>query len=209
MSITALPTPPSRSMNPTAFADQGDIFIAALPTFVTEANALETNVNAKEASAVASASVAAASEAAATASRNATLWAAATNYSIGATVYSPISYRVYRARTAGVDPTDPSANPTKWGLVDGGLPILIVSGTTQTAVNGYHYLLTNVAATAVTLPSSPTAGDTVKVSSTNGLSTNSILQGGQTIMGLSETLIIDDPYATVMLRFMNSSWRLV
>lgn len=37
--ITALPTPPSTS-DPTNFATQADAFIAALPTFVTQANAL-------------------------------------------------------------------------------------------------------------------------------------------------------------------------
>jgi len=37
MSITALPTPPSRQ-RPTTFSSEGDTFLAALPTFVTEAN---------------------------------------------------------------------------------------------------------------------------------------------------------------------------
>lgn len=63
MAITALPTPPSRS-DPTNFASRGDAFMAALPTFATEANALEAAVNADEISAAASAAAAAASEAA-------------------------------------------------------------------------------------------------------------------------------------------------
>lgn len=49
MPITALPTPPTRQ-DPDNFADRGDAFLAALPTFVTEANALATAVNADEAS---------------------------------------------------------------------------------------------------------------------------------------------------------------
>jgi hypothetical protein len=44
MTITALPTPPSRS-NPTGFAAAGDTFMAALPTFATQANALAANLN--------------------------------------------------------------------------------------------------------------------------------------------------------------------
>jgi hypothetical protein len=47
MAITALPTPPSRS-DPVNFADRGDAFLGALPTFVTEANALATATNQNE-----------------------------------------------------------------------------------------------------------------------------------------------------------------
>jgi len=52
MPITALPTSPSRS-SPATFSSLADAFLAALPTFQTEANALEANVNAKEATVVA------------------------------------------------------------------------------------------------------------------------------------------------------------
>lgn len=47
MSITALPIPPTRS-DPANFAERGDAFMSALPTFVTEANALAADVNAKQ-----------------------------------------------------------------------------------------------------------------------------------------------------------------
>ena len=58
MPITALPTAPSRALRPADFANQADAFLAALPTFGTEATALEVNVNAKEASAVSAAATA-------------------------------------------------------------------------------------------------------------------------------------------------------
>lgn len=57
MAITALPTPPSRS-DPATFAARGDAFLGALPTFVTEANALQTDVNAKQSAAAVSANAA-------------------------------------------------------------------------------------------------------------------------------------------------------
>lgn len=57
MAITALPTPPRRS-DPATFAARGDAFLGALPTFVTEANALQTDVNAKQAAAAVSANAA-------------------------------------------------------------------------------------------------------------------------------------------------------
>jgi hypothetical protein len=47
MAITALPTPPSRS-DPANFADRGDAFLGALPTFQSEANALATDVTTKQ-----------------------------------------------------------------------------------------------------------------------------------------------------------------
>jgi len=62
MPITALPTPPSRQ-RPSTFAAEGDAFLASLPTFVTEANALAVSATASE-------DAAAASEAAAAGSAN-------------------------------------------------------------------------------------------------------------------------------------------
>lgn len=87
----------------------------------------------------------------------------------------------------------------------------IVTGTSQTAVSGGHYVLTNVAATTVTLPASPTAGDTVWVTPGNGLTTNVIAQGGSKIMSLAEDMTLDNFNVTVQLRYINSTlgWRLV
>jgi hypothetical protein len=95
------------------------------------------------------------------------------------------------------------------GDISTGTTVVTVSGTTQTAVAGTHYVLTNVAATTVTLPATPATGATVWVTPTNGLTTNVIVRNGQTIMGLAEDMTIDSLTATVELRFINSSWRLV
>jgi len=51
MTITALPTPPTRS-DPATFAARGDAFMTALPTFATQANALAQDVTAKHATVV-------------------------------------------------------------------------------------------------------------------------------------------------------------
>jgi hypothetical protein len=88
--------------------------------------------------------------------------------------------------------------------------VAVVSGTSQTAVAGSHYILTNVAATTVTLPASPSSGDTVWVTWTNSIATNVIARNGQTIMGLAEDMTLDAiTNGTVQLRFVNSSWRLL
>jgi hypothetical protein len=85
VSITPLPDPPLRSDGPANFADNAEIFLSQLPTFATEANALEANVNAKEASAVTQVSLAtdqadAAAASAVTAADMATIATAAANY---------------------------------------------------------------------------------------------------------------------------------
>jgi hypothetical protein len=48
MAISPLPTIPSRQQPEATFATNGDNFLGALPTFVTEANALAADVNSKE-----------------------------------------------------------------------------------------------------------------------------------------------------------------
>lgn len=78
MPITPLPPPPSRSDDPANFSSKADALLGALPTFVTEANALETNVNNKETSASASATSAGNSATAAANSSN--LAAASANF---------------------------------------------------------------------------------------------------------------------------------
>lgn len=90
------------------------------------------------------------------------------------------------------------------------MAVSVVSGTTQTAVVNTHYVLTNVAATTVTLPATPTAGDMVFITWTNSLTTNVVARNGQTIMGDASDLTLDSvTNGTVQLRFVNSSWRLL
>lgn len=85
----------------------------------------------------------------------------------------------------------------------------IVTGTAQTAVAGGGYALTNVAATTVTLPATPSVYDFVIVKPVNGLATNLIDPNGKTIEGVAGVMTIDDEYAVVKLQYLNTSWRLV
>lgn len=106
-----------------------------------------------------------------------------------------------------------TSNGTTWSSTAPaatGLPVTVVSTTSQTAVAGNHYVLTNVAATTVTLPLGPSSGDTVWVTWTNSLTTNVIARNSQTIMGIAENLNLNSvPNGTVQLRFVNSSWRIL
>lgn len=85
-----------------------------------------------------------------------------------------------------------------------GQPVVnIVTGTSQIAVSGNQYYLKNVATTTVTLPSSPTQGDVVWVTVGNGLTTNIVARNGSPIMGLAEDLVLNAPYASAQLRYMD------
>lgn len=225
MPISALPTPPTRQ-DPANFNARADAFLAALPTFRTEANALEANVDAREANAIiqantataqasaalASAASASASAILAAASAGAAAWVSGTTYSIGQVVWSPITQLIYRRRVAGAGTTDPSADSANWALVAGGLPQLVeITATSATLLAGQHAVLTNVSQTTVTLPPSPTVFDYVWVTPTNSRVDNRIARNGQNIMGLAEDLDIDNANATVQLRFVGGTrgWSLV
>lgn len=174
MTITALPTPPTRQ-DPSTFASRGDAFMAALPAFVTEANALATDVNAKQAAC--SLSETNASNSATTASAA----AAAAEYALSAVS----------------------------GAI--GLNTVAVTGTSQAAVTSNLYVLQNAAATTVTLPASPVAGNVVAVLVANGRIDNVIARNGKQIQGLAEDLKLDNASASVLLRYVDatSQWRLV
>ena len=87
-----------------------------------------------------------------------------------------------------------------------GLPTMnIVTGTTQAAVTANQYVLTNVAATTVTLPASPAAGATVYVTVANGLLTNVVARNGSNIQSLAEDMTLNAKYASVQLRYADAT----
>lgn len=172
MAMTPLPTPaPSRGQPPADFVTNADAMVAALPTFVSEANALQIDVAAKQTAAAASQVAAALSE---------------TN----------------AANSAAV------ANAATTAL---GLTAVAVSGTSQTATAGNMYVLQNVAATTVTLPAAPSPGAVVGVLVANGISTNTIARNGKNIQNIAEDMTIDSSYATVILKYIDSTtqWSII
>jgi len=135
MSITPLPPAPAPTDSTQQFNEKAFDWVASLGDFTTEANALAVSVNsdkntaagsasAAQASATASASSASASAvsasaalghaSAAAANTNAPLWVSGTTYAAGALVYSALTGRTYRRKTAGSGTTDPSADTANW-----------------------------------------------------------------------------------------------
>jgi hypothetical protein len=163
--MTPLPTPPSRN-DPTNFAARADAFLGALPTFQTEANALEVAVDADAVAAAASAASAASSvtaaqaaEAGAAAAANVTKWVSGTTYTEGAVVWSPINFLSYRRRTTGGGTTDPSADSTNW---------VQAAGTGNVTLNGIE-TLTNKTITAPTISAPTVSGITALNGPVNGV----------------------------------------
>ena len=88
----------------------------------------------------------------------------------------------------------------------GGLPTVTVTASTAiTAAANFHYILTAATAATVTLPASPTIGDTIYVTAANGLVTNVVARNGKPIQNLSEDMTLDNPYASAQLRFTDNT----
>ena len=217
--ISALPTPPSTS-SPSDFDAKADAFLGALPGLQAQINAISTVNYGNATDAYNSANTAAAQAAAAsTASTNAIsavgapAWVSGTTYAIGAAVWSPTNYNIYRRLTAGAGSTDPSLDPTNWSSLGSVYfpTATIVTATTVTASTSMHYILTNVAATTVTLPPSPVLGDLVFVTVANDLTTNVIARNGKLIMSTADDVTLNSKYASVLLRYINSTvgWRFI
>jgi len=216
--LTSLPPAPQRN-DPANFATKADAWVSALEaTFTPEMNLIIPEINALSSSAVSAASTAstAATNAdisaanAATAS-GAPMWVSGSTYALGAATWSSVNRLVYRKITASsVSTIDPSSDPTNWALLGTvGLSVVVVTGTSVNAAANGHYVLTNVAATTVTLPASPLDGTTVAITPFNALLTNVAARNAGTIMSLSEDMTLDNQNATVTLRFLNNTWRLV
>ncbi len=125
MTITALPTPPSRD-DPANFASRADTFLAALPDFATEANALASAVNADEIAAAASASSASTSASNASASASAASTSASNASSSASSAASSASsaaasYDAFDDRYLGSKTSNPTLDNDGNALLTGAL----------------------------------------------------------------------------------------
>ena len=222
--IDTLPTPPTTA-DPTNFDARQDATLLAQQAMVPQinvqnllvyANAVEAAASATTAAtqvALATAQAVAAATAASSASStaNITAWSAATAYTAGQSVYSPVNFLSYRRRVAGTTSTDPSLDPTNWALLlIAGLPVVIVSTTAVTCVANIHYVLTNAAVTTATFPLAPVFGDTIAISVDNLRTDNVINFNGQPhqnrTWALEPNMIINNKFATVSMRWVNAKW---
>lgn len=215
--ITALPTPPSRS-DPTNFNARSDAFLGALPTFVTETNtvASEVNTNATNAATAASnaaasklladnsANAAASSAATAASVAGATKWISGTAYTQGQCTWSPITFLTYRCKVNTSGTTDPSADNTNWMLLSAPtiLPIIYVS-TNTTAVSGNHYILT--ASCVLTFPASAAERDTIMITDISATGTCTVNPNGLKFKGDSSVMQLTGMFMQKQFYYTNST----
>jgi len=75
-----------------------------------------------------------------------------------------------------------------WTTLSSGIAVSVISGNTN-AASGYLYVLT--ANLTLTLPSSPSAGDYVKISNRSGVATCVVARNSEKIMGATADLTLD------------------
>lgn len=220
--ITALPTPPSRS-DPTNFAARGDAFNGALPNFVTETNlvAREVNTNATTAVTAANTAVAAKNDAQtsadaaalsvsqAAAAAGATKWASDFSYADGAVVWSPLNKFNYRRNSAGSSTTDPSRDSTNWTLLGAPLapPSASINSDTVAAPGVAYVLLPPVVAGVpytLSFPATPADRMTVDVINNSGTRIVQIYGNGKSIRGTTDYIQLFDPNFTRRFQWVAS-----
>lgn len=226
---TPLPTPVPQRDNPTNFATRADAFLAALPDYQTELDAIGDAAYDNAVDAQTNATAAAASAAAADAAKvaaqyaqqqaaqyaGAAMWVAATNYATGATVWSPTSGLTYRRKApGGVDATDPANDTagTKWTIALAAAPLYRPEATaTATAqVNVEHGLRYAGAQNLdMPLPANLVQGDIIHARVENGRTDNYLTLHGAKVNGevqSGDVLVLDDQYAAIQARWTGATY---
>ena len=216
MAITALPTAPSRT-TPATFSTQADAFVAALGLFVTEANALAAAMNLNDTTANSTTSVAIGTGAktftvdtgksfepgmsvkiASEANPSKWMHGDVTTYN---TVTGELVTNILQVLSSGtytdwiVTLSAPGAENTTWILKSGA----------DTALVGDNILCdTSGGAFTITLPASPSVGDTVRFADAGyDFATYNLTVGrnSKNIAGKAENLTVSANYEQFMLVF--------
>lgn len=231
MTITALPTPPSRSDDPGTFAAKSDALLGALPAFVTETNAtaadvvtkhgeviaakdaiLATNPETNAGIAVAAAGAAANSAGVAAASETVTITKAgeaAASAIAAAAAASSVDMPTIAGNALKVLRVNAGATAMEWGAPDQYENYITTSGS---VVSQTSLVNTTAGAITLTLPASPATGESYEFTDAAGtFLTNPLTldRNGKTVMGSATNLICDVRGINFTLWYNGSDWRLI
>ena len=81
-------------------------------------------------------------------------------------------------------------------------PVVVTSNTTAVADRRYFF---SAASITLTLPASPSAGDTVAITEIAGNTDNVVGRNGSNIMSLEEDMTIDSAYAAFQLQYVDAT----
>jgi len=96
-----------------------------------------------------------------------------------------------------------SSGSVSWSTINVSFTTNVITGNTTATKDNHYYL--NGSAITLTLPSSPTVGDEVRLSEVAG-NTNCIIgRNGSNIMGSASDLTIDTAYLVLYLRYVDST----
>lgn len=228
---TPLPTPVPQRGDPVNFAPRGDLFLAALPDYQAELDAIgeaayDNAVSAQE-SAVSALADATAAEASALAAQyaqqqaaqyaGAAQWSAPTNYPTGTTAWSPTSGLTYRRKApGGVDATDPAADVAaggaKWTLALAAAPLYRPeAGAVATGTVNIEHGLRYAGAQNLNmpLPANLVAGDIICARVLNGRQDNFLTLNGAKVNGevqAGDVLVLDDKFAAIQCRWIDATY---
>ena len=94
----------------------------------------------------------------------------------------------------------------------GNIPITALASTSATLAAGATYAITSPTAITLTLPASPSAGDTISLVDYNTITASvkhTLARNGSTIYGLAQDLTLDIPNFQATLWYSGSTWNLI
>lgn len=192
MTIPTISARPSRTLGSSAFYAEVELAWQQLPITIDGVNAALTGID----DAVAAVG----------AGMGAALWTAGT-YPVGTLKFGVALGRLWRRTVATASATDPDVDSTGWALMTlPEWPIVYVSGTTHTATRNTRVAMANAAASTLTLPAAPVAGDAIKAKFLNGRTDNQVLLNGARFRGQTDNVLVDVPYFGRTFVYYDSSW---
>lgn len=203
MTISALPAAPSAGDTPSQFESKALAFVAALATFISEANADIAQANADALSAGSDATDASVSATTATAAANYKGdWSSLSGaLNIPASARHGNTYWMLNTNLADVTASEPGVT-SDWDVLPADWTV-VGTAISRTA-NNFEMVDVTAAGTTQTLPASPPTGATVAIH-VGAFSNTTVGRNSLKIMGLSEDMTLDVPNKTTTLVYSGAT----